>query len=160
MAALDRIDLLALSLSFGIPVVLMIVIVGVVYYYRRRPPPPSVVGPDGVVRLSGQLTPASTWVSFRRESFGSLEVTHHELIWRSLTGPEWRVPIRALLLHRPGPLVTQPGLELEAPGAGRWWLQVSNGPVSPLAGDLGRRSRNRRADELRQVLLSRGARPV
>ncbi len=160
MAAFDRIDLMVLGLSFGVPTLLAAVIVGIVYYYRHRPEPPPLLGADGVVRLSGQLTSASTLVSFRRDTFGSVEVTHHELIWRSLTGQEWRVPIRALLLRPSGMFTTQAGVEFEAPYAGRWWLQVSDDPISPLAGDFGRRLRYRRAEELRYVLMSRGARMV
>ena len=52
------------------------------------------------------------------------------------------------------------GVEFEAPYAGRWWLQVSDGPITPLAGDFGRGLRNQRAAELRYVLISRGARMV
>ncbi len=158
MVALDRTDLIALALSFGLPLLVGGMIVGLVYRAVHRPELSPVMGSDGVVRLNGQLTPASTLVSFSRDTIGTVEVTPWELIWRSPASPEWRVPIPALLLSPPGVFGRNPGVVFEAPGAGRWRLAVGDGPVGPLMTDSEQRRRSMRAEELRHVLMSRGAR--
>lgn len=160
MAALDQNDLVALGLAFGVPLAVGALVIGLIYRAVHRPELPPVMAADGVVRLCGQLTPASTWLSFSSETMGTVEVTPYELIWRSQAGPEWRVPIPALLLRPPGVFGRNPGMVFEVPGGGRWRLMVSDGPVGPLMTDGEQRRRLQRAEELRCVLLSRGARMV
>lgn len=158
MAVFDQNDLEALGLAFGVPLAMVAMFVGLIYRAVHRPELPPVMAADGVVRLFGQLTPASTLLSFSSDTMGMVEATPYELIWRSQVGPEWRVPIPALLLRPPGVFGRNPGIVFEVPGGGRWRLMVSDGPVGPLMTDGEQRRRHQRAEELRYVLVSRGAR--
>ena len=160
MVALDKLDLEVLALSFGVPLLLGGIAFFVIYLLTHQPELPPLMGPDGVVRLAGQLTPASTWISFSQRTLGRVEVTPWELIWRPSVGPEWRVPITAMLLRPPGFFEQYNGIEFETPWTGRLYLVVSDGPIGPLVLDFEKGRVRQRSGELRHVLLSRGARMV
>lgn len=159
MLGLDRTDLIVLGLSFGVPAVLALVFVGVIVAFLRARPEP-LSSPDGVFRLQGHLLPASSLLSFSDATFGRVEVTFHELLWLPLAGPPWRVPIPALILQPDRFFGLGAGtVVFELPGTGMWRLRVSDRHINRFVGnDFKTMREGRRADELRNILLARGAR--
>lgn len=157
---LDEADKIALGLSFGIPLVVFLVFGGVIFALVHKPRPESMMGPDGVIRLQGHLVPASTLLAISDTTFGRLEVTVNELVWHPLVGPVWRVPIPALFIHPPRAFsLGATAVVFEIPGAGAWRLEVSDRGINRLVrNDFKTRREAQRADEVRDVLLSRGAR--
>lgn len=152
-------DLIVLGIFLGVPVLLGLIVFGIIMLFVRNRPEP-LWSPDGVFRLQGHLLPASSLLSFSDTTFGQVEVTWHELIWYPLAGQPWRLPIPALIVHPHKFFGLGAGtVVFELPGAGAWRLRVSDRHINRFVeNDFKTMRESRRADELRNILLSRGAR--
>lgn len=149
---------------------LLVVAVGVlgavfvtIIVVQTRPPARPAMGADGVFHLQAHLTPGGQMVAMAPESYGEVVVTGTELIWTSVGGQTWRVPIPALLVHGTRGFLSfsSPGLMLELPGSGTMLLTVSDRPINRfMRNDFKRARESTVARQLADTLVARGARMV
>lgn len=147
--------------------VVVVAVLGIVFVaiivLQTRPPARPAMGGDGVLRLQAHLTPAGQLVAMAPESYGEVVVTGTELIWTSVAGQTWRVPIPALLVHgtRGFLSMSSPGLLLELPGSGTVLLTVSDRPINRFVrNDVKRVQESTTARQVADTLVARGARMV
>lgn len=156
-----------LFVSVALLFVFVVAVLGAVFVTiivaQTRPPARPALGADGVLRLHAHLTPAGQLAAMAPESYGEVAVTGTELIWTSVGGQTWRVPIPALLVHgtRGFFSMSSPGLLLELPGSGTVLLTVSERPINRfMRNDFKRAQESAMARQVADTLVARGARPV
>lgn len=152
--------ILVAVLFVGVAAILAMVFT-IIVVVQTRPPDRPEAGADGVLRFHAHMVPAGRLVTMAPQSYGEVAVTVHELIWTSVDGSTWRVPIPALAVlgHRGFLSLSAPGLMVELPGSGSILLQVSDRPINRFMRNDFKRSREAGlARQLADTLVARGAR--
>lgn len=144
-----------------------VVPIGVLLWIFRRNARPLALepGPDGVLRLHGQLfQPHQQFdlrVQYAPDRFGEIALTPEELQWTA-GGTVWRTPYQSILVdsvHGAGHFAGAAGIDFQVAGRGAWRLVVSDQPINRfMVNDAKRWREGRMARAVADELLRRGAR--